>query len=299
MARRIIGMTFIVAAIIGLIFSLAGVIFVWAVKEPITQNLVSTIDLIETTLEATGSGLTVADDTLTQAMADLGILEDTIQTASKSLEDSVPMVEMLSNLTSGSLPEAIEATQTGLNTAQDAARSIESTLRLITSIPFLPIESYAPDVSFTDALEDVATSLEPIPDALLTMEDTLNTTKGNLVLIAAQVRIISRNIGELRNSLYQMQLIIDQYQDVITTLQDRVETFRVNLSTIINVAAVLFTIIFIWLGIAQLGLLTQGLERVDWPARQEGKAEEIQPDIVEEEDENDLPPDEEEVDEEE
>lgn len=298
MARRIIGMTFIVAAIIGLIFSLAGVIFVWAVKEPITQNLVSTIDLIETTLEATGSGLTVADDTLTQAMADLGILEDTIQTASKSLEDSVPMLEMLSNLTSGSLPEAIEATQTGLNTAQDAARSIESTLRLITSIPFLPIESYAPDVSFTDALEDVATSLEPIPDALLTMEDTLNTTKGNLVLIAAQVRIISRNIGELRNSLYQMQLIIDQYQDVITTLEDRVETFRVNLSTIINVAAVLFTIIFIWLGIAQLGLLTQGLERVDWPARQEDKADKIKAEIAEE-DENALPPDEEAIDEEE
>ena len=298
MARRIIGMTFIVAAIIGLIFSLAGVIFVWAVKEPITQNLVSTINLIETTLEATGSGLTVADDTLTQAMADLGILEDTIQTASKSLEDSVPMVEMLSNLTSGSLPEAIEATQTGLNTAQDAARSIESTLRLITSIPFLPIERYAPDVSFTDALEDVATSLEPIPDALLTMEDTLNTTKGNLVLIAAQVRIISRNIGELRNSLYQMQLIIDQYQDVITTLEDRVETFRVNLSTIINVAAVLFTIIFIWLGIAQLGLLTQGLERVDWPARQEDKADKIKAEIAEE-DENALPPDEEAIDEEE
>jgi hypothetical protein len=298
MARRIIGMTFIVAAIIGLIFSLAGVIFVWAVKEPITQNLVSTIDLIETTLEATGSGLMVADDTLTQAMADLGILEDTIQTASKSLEDSVPMVEMLSNLTSGSLPEAIEATQTGLETAQDAARSIESTLRLITSIPFLPIESYAPDVSFTDALEDVATSLEPIPDALLTMEDTLNTTKGNLVLIAAQVRIISRNIGELRNSLYQMQLIIDQYQDVITTLEDRVETFRVNLSTIINVAAVLFTIIFIWLGIAQLGLLTQGLERVDWPARQEDKADKIKAEIAEE-DENALPSDEEAIDEEE
>lgn len=298
MARRIIGMTFIVAAIIGLIFSLAGVIFVWAVKEPITQNLVSTIDLIETTLEATGSGLTIADDTLTQAMADLGILEDTIQTASKSLEDSVPMLEMLSNLTSGSLPEAIEATQTGLNTAQDAARSIESTLRLITSIPFLPIESYAPDISFTDALEDVATSLEPIPDALLTMEDTLNTTKGNLVLIAAQVRIISRNIGELRNSLYQMQLIIDQYQDVITTLEDRVETFRVNLSTIINVAAVLFTIIFIWLGIAQLGLLTQGLERVDWPARQEDKADKIKAEIAEE-DENALPPDEEAIDEEE
>jgi prefoldin subunit 5 len=297
MARRIIGITFIVAAIFGLIFSLTGAVFVWVVKEPITQNLISTLDLIDTTLEATSTGLTVADDTLTQAITDFGTLESTIQTASKTLEDSVPMVETLSNLTSESLPGAIEATQTGLNTVQDAARSIESTLRLITSIPFIPIESYDPEVSFTEALDDVTTSLEPIPDALLAMEDTLNTTKGNLVLIAAQVRIISRNIGELRESLYQMQLVIGQYQGVITTLQDRVEAFRINLATIINVSAWLFTIIFIWLGIAQLGLLTQGLERVNWPASQEEEDEGAQLTVAEQVEEDDLQQDAEAIDE--
>ena len=38
--------------------------------------------------------------------------------------------------------------------------------------------------------------------------------------------------------------------------------------SLVYVTAWLFTIIFIWLGIAQLGLLTQGLERVDWPRSQ-------------------------------
>lgn len=287
MARRIIGITFIVAAIVGLIFSLAGVVFVWVVREPVTQNIISTVDLIDTTLEATSQGLTVADDTLTQAITDLGTLESTIQTAADTLDDSVPMVETLTDLTSESLPGAIEATQTGLSTAQDAARSIESTLRLISSIPFIPIESYQPEVSFTEALQDVSSSLETLPETLLSMEESLNTTKGNLALMAAQVRDISGNIGDLVNSLYKVQLVVSQYQDVIRTLLVRVESFRVNLSTIINASAWLFTVIFIWLGIAQLGLLTQGLERIDWPGREEMEVGEIQPDIVDDKDVND------------
>ncbi len=41
MARKIIGITFIVAAIIGLIFSIAGIALVWVVKAPLTANLVN------------------------------------------------------------------------------------------------------------------------------------------------------------------------------------------------------------------------------------------------------------------
>ena len=126
-------------------------------------------------------------------------------------------------------------------------------------------ENYAPDVSFTTALDEVSQSLDAIPESLEVMEDTLATTQGNLTLLAAQVRILSRNIAELKSSVYEIQQVIGQYQDVISTLQEKLGIFRTNLTTIITVTAWLFTIIFIWLGIAQLGLLTQGLERVDWP----------------------------------
>lgn len=278
MTRKIIGITFIVAAVFGLIFSLAGIVLVWTVKTPLTTYLVNTIDLIDTTLEATSSGLSVTDETLTKTISDLTTLENTIQTASKAVDDSVPMVETITGLLSGSLPEAIEATQTGLTSLQSAAVSIESTLQLLTSIPFIPIENYAPEVPFTDAIGNVSNSLDQIPESLADMESTLNTTQGNLTMIAAQTRIISRNIGDLKSSIYDIQLVIDQYMDVITTAQEKVDSIRSYLSTIITVTAWLFTIIFIWLGIAQLGLLTQGLERVDWSPSQENNDDYVSPD---------------------
>jgi hypothetical protein len=264
MARKIIGTTFIIASIIGLILSAAGIVLVWVVREPLTTNLVNTIDLVSSTLEATSSGLSAVDETLSSTILNITTLESTIQTASKSVDDSVPMVESISGLLSGNLPGAIEATQTGLTTLQDAAGTIESTLKLLTSIPFIPIERYAPEVAFTDALEDISENLDPISQSLVEMESTLNTTQSNITEISAELGNISQNISDLNNSLSDIQLVIEQYQEVITIAQEKIDSIRINLGMIITVTAWIFTIIFVWLGIAQLGLLTQGIERVDW-----------------------------------
>jgi hypothetical protein len=286
MARRIIGITFIVAAIVGLLFSIAGVALVWVVKDPLTTNLLTTLDLISTTLEATSSGLTIADETISKAISDVTTIENTIQTASRAIGDSVPIIESLASLMSESLPDAIEATQTGLASVEDAARTIESTLRLVTSIPLLPLESYDPDVSLVNALGDVSSSLDPIPDSMIEMENSLNTTKGNMTMIAAQANIISRSIGDLKTSLYELQLVLDQYLNVFSTLQERIDSIYNNLPTIVNVSAWITTFIFIWLGIAQLGLLTQGLERFNWPLSKKLSEDEI-PDFTKEESEKD------------
>jgi hypothetical protein len=180
-----------------------------------------------------------------------------------TFDDSVPMVESLAILMSDDIPEAISATQTGLTTLQDAAGTVESTLKLITSIPFLPIEGYDPDVSLTSAIEDIVVSLDAIPQSLSEMDNTMASTKGNLIMLAAQINIIARNISDLKDSFYAIQLVFKQYQDVISQVQEKLDLFRSNLETGITVTAWIFTIIFIWLGIAQIGLLTQGLERLD------------------------------------
>lgn len=263
MARKVIGYTFIVAAILGLIFSLAGIVMVWVVKTPLTENLISTLTLIDDTLETTSSGLAIVDDTFTKATSDINSIENTVLTAGKGIDDSVPMVESLAILMSDDIPEAISATQTGLSTLQDAAGTVESTLKLITSIPFLPIEGYDPEVSLTSAIEDIVVSLDAIPQSLSEMETTMASTKGNLIMLGAQINIIARNISDLKDSFYAIQLVFKQYQDVISQIQEKLDSFRGSVETGITVTAWIFTIIFIWLGIAQVGLLTQGLERLD------------------------------------
>jgi ABC-type transporter Mla subunit MlaD len=235
---------------------------IWLLKTPLTADLLTTFDLIDASLEATTAGLDVADSTLTAASADITTIETTIQTAGKSIEDTIPLLETFTDLLDESLPSSISSVQTALSSAQAAAQSIESTLQLISSIPLLPLGVYAPEVPLTDALGEVSTSLDPIPQSFADMSEDLSTSKDNLTLIAFQIDITSRHVGDLKSNLDQVQLVLTQYQSVIEDLQIRVNAIQANLEKIVTGVAWFVTIFFVWLGVTQIGLLTQGFERV-------------------------------------
>ena len=63
----IIGITVIIAAIAGLVICIGGIVGVWMAREPLATSLTNTFDLLGTTLKATSDGLTVADQSLSQA----------------------------------------------------------------------------------------------------------------------------------------------------------------------------------------------------------------------------------------
>lgn len=262
MFRKIIGIALIIAAIIGLILSVGGIIGFWMAKEPLTAGLTNTFDLLKTTLEATSSGMKVAEDTLTRAVSDVTTMEETILTASKTVGDTVPLIDSLAILLAEKLPTAIGTVQTALTSAQTSARSIEGTLQLLTSIPFLPMEPYNPDVPLPDALGEVVTSLDPIPQSLIDMEESLTTSQENLTMISSQVGTISENVGELRTTLNDTKQVIAQYQAVLTTLEGQISIAQANIGNVLNIVGWVVTIFLIWLGLAQIGLLTQGLEMV-------------------------------------
>jgi hypothetical protein len=100
---------------------------------------------LETTLGATGNALTVADQSLTQASQVILTLGSTIDTTSKTVNDSIPMMDTLGNVITQQLPTTIETAQTSLQAAQSSARVVDSTLSLITAIPFISNQQYQPE----------------------------------------------------------------------------------------------------------------------------------------------------------
>jgi hypothetical protein len=56
--------------------------------------------------------------------------------------------------------------------------------------------------------------------------------------------------------------VLVQYQGVLGSLQARVNSIKASLPGVITATAWALTILFVWLGITQIGLLTQGLERL-------------------------------------
>jgi peptidoglycan hydrolase CwlO-like protein len=204
----------------------------------------------------------VADASLTQATTNVTSLGITLQTTGQAINDTSPLVDTIKVLIADDLPVTISATQSALDSAKSSARLIESTLRIITSIPLLPLEDYNPPIPLETALGNVSTSLESLPESLASMEESLNTSQDNLVLIEAEFNTMAQQVEEINTSLTDARLVIGEYQQVVATLDQQIAGLEENLPRWIGILAWFFTFALIWLALTQLGLLAQGAEMV-------------------------------------
>lgn len=263
--NRAVGYLLVIAAIIGLVFSLLGIAAVWRVKQPLTDDAMSMIELADRTLKATSDGLLLTKESLTEAMVSVISLKNTLEATSRAINATNPMLDSLSDLLTSSIPDSIYAIQNSLATAQSSARVIENFLKTVSSLPLLPIQPYNPPVPLHESLSDVSQSLDALPQSLMEMDKSLDSSRGNLILIEAEFRIMSRNVEQMNASLLDAQGVVDSYQNVVSDLQQRTANLSTNIPRWINNLAWFTTFLLILIAIAQLGLLVQGLTLINYP----------------------------------
>ena len=262
--NRAVGYLLVIAAIIGLVFSLLGIAAVW-VKRPLSDDAMSMIELADRTLKATSDGLLLTKESLTEAMVSVISLKNTLEATSRAINATNPMLDSLSDLLTSSIPDSIYAIQNSLATAQSSARVIENFLKTVSSLPLLPIQPYNPPVPLHESLSDVSQSLDALPQSLMEMDKSLDSSRGNLILIEAEFRIMSRNVEQMNASLLDAQGVVDSYQNVVSDLQQRTANLSTNIPRWINNLAWFTTFLLILIAIAQLGLLVQGLTLINYP----------------------------------
>lgn len=259
--RKLIGVLLILAAIIGLVFSIGGIIMFRQIEPKLTAGIQNTIDVLSQTLETTAQGLTVTSAALESAVQTISALEQTVQTTATTVKSSAPLVADISKLMEDDLPTTIGATETSLRSAQQSAQVIDSLLGTLSSIPLIGAGlNYNPDVPLSEALGEVATSIGDLPESLAGMQSSLEDSSSNLENFEADLTMMASSIGEIENSVSQYTDVIQGYKDTISRLQAQMEMLKRNIPTYIHYLVLGLTIFFIWMAIAQLGLLTQGWE---------------------------------------
>jgi DNA repair ATPase RecN len=267
--NRIFGLILVIAAIAGLLFNIAGVVFVWKVKENVTTSLVSTATSVNTALGTTVQALDVAQNSLTTSMESVRTMERTLNATASTIETSSPMVDSLAGVMKKDLPDTITSAQTSLASAQESARLIDSFLRALTRVPFIPDNLYDPPVPLDVALKSVSDSLQGLPKSFTTMGDSLTTTKGSLTTMRTDVTQIASNIREINTSLENAQTVIRQYRITVADLQTKANSSTARIPTFVNAAAWVLTFVFTWLALTQIGLLFQGMEMLGYRLTQD------------------------------
>jgi hypothetical protein len=257
---RLVGYLFLAAAAVGFIFSVVGLFGVWYYRPLVTRSMTDTLALYDQTLVATQDGLTSIGLLVETTTLDVASLQTTTLGLAQTVHDTNPMIDSLTGLTSKDLPGAINATQTSLTSAQSSALLIDNALAAITSIPFLPVSVYKPEVPLHTALAQVSNSLDAIKPALAALSSSLEIGKTNLGIVEVELKKISETTKVISTALEGTQTVLDQYKDTTTQLKLRVEAAQLAVSGWITTLTWILSFLLVWFMIAQLGLCIQGLD---------------------------------------
>lgn len=254
---RLIGVLLILAAIGGLIFSLVAMYTVWTIKEPVAEGISSTIGILTSTLKTTSEGIELSKQALENSAQSIQALQSTLRATGSAIEATEPFIDSVGTLMKDELPATISATQRSLDAVQKSAKIIDSVLQALT---IFNRGAYQPEQPLHEAIGDVSQSLNEIPASMREMESSLSESKESLDVIKEDLSIMADSIAEIESSVSEFSNVLDQYLDLLDDLVLQLENLEMNFPSYWNWLATGITIFLVWMAIAQLGLLTQGLE---------------------------------------
>jgi len=258
--KKFIGYLLILAAAGGIVFSLAGLVFIWSYKPVLTRSVKENLALVDQSLGSTQEVLTIVDNMVQAPTIDIASLQTTVESVAKTMQDVDPALETLIQLASQDFPNAITSTKSSLAAAQGSALLIDNVLTALTSIPLLTVTPYQPDVPLHIALANVSSSMDTLLSSMSGITTSLSDARENLANMDEGITSILDTTQTIVDTLDSAKEIISQYQTLLTELTTKVETAQVNATTWITAAAVILSFLFLWLLIAQLGLGLQGID---------------------------------------
>lgn len=283
--RRLLGVLVMIAGILGLLLSLAGLAMVWMVKPTVTGYASSTIDTLNRSVGTSQSVMKTTAEALGATVDSVDALSAMLNTTAVTVKDTKPVLDEIDTIMSVTLPSTLEATATSLYTAQEAAQVLESTIQSLDAFRFMlsgvPLvgdfvnqtgESYNPEVPLADSLGELAANLEGLPDTFMRMSDGLSTTDDNLESIQENLVTMAGSVSMISSSLSEYERMVIQSQSSLDDVTSILKNIQANLPSILNWVAIALTLFFGWLLIAQIVILSQGWELYHGTAgRMEGK----------------------------
>jgi len=246
-----------IGALAGIIFSAFSLFVFWRSQNEIQTQFVSSFVLVNETLSTTREGLSVVNQTINQAQADLELIESFTFEVSDAVGNTRPTLETLSVLFGEDLQDILVETQDSLVAAESSAILIDDTLRIISSIPLLGTR-YAPSEPLGESIGQIAIALSSLPDSLTEIQDGLDDTAEDLYNIEVSIDNLAERIGIIDSNLEEAGEVIENYQSSTTSLQKDLDTFELAIPGLFRKIKFGVSFLLAWISIASLGMFSAG-----------------------------------------
>lgn len=255
---RLLGFTLIGTGILGIVLSLAGLVAVAVAGSAAEAALLRELATLDRTLVITSEGLGVTEAALGDAQALIEGIGTTVGQATTAITTTQPALSSLEQLTGSSLPQTIGSTRQALDSAQQTARIVDGVLGTLAIFGV----DYNPEVPLNVAIERVSTSLADVPAELEEVSRGIGTANEQVSAVADDLGDVAANLDALSLQIGEATGVIQDYQALAGDLRAELSAVKEAAPRWILGARIGMTLLLIWMGLAQIGLITQGAERL-------------------------------------
>jgi methyl-accepting chemotaxis protein len=263
LSARLAGLLLVFGAILGTIVAIAGLIFIWRAEPAASEAITGTIDLLDTTLTTTSDTMLIVNGSLYQMKDNLGVIRFSLEDASQTMQATANVTSSVADLIGDDFSKVVVETQLSLLSVQNSARMIDNTLSLISSIPLIGPSlggGYRRDMPLEASINEVSLSLEPVPDSLQEVQTGLKQTARNFELMKNDLDDLITTIDEIETGLAGAEAVMTDYQEIFSKSQERLQSARTATPDFVRFLLWGSAAFFVWLLIAQLGLLLHGFD---------------------------------------
>src|SRR4030042_3153417 len=126
--RLLRGVVVMIAGILGLGLSVAGLVVVWVAKPTLTVNANPTLDPLSESVTTSQNVMEISGQALGATVDSLDALSSMLSTTAATVDDTTPVLNEINTIMSDTLPSTLEAPIASLYTAQGASQVLASTL---------------------------------------------------------------------------------------------------------------------------------------------------------------------------
>lgn len=275
MIRRIVGVIFIVIAVIGVVIAYQGLQATNRFMDNLATGMNSALQLTNDTLTNVENTLVVSKQTLTDLGATLSTMETTASDMATAVQDAEPLIDEVNAVIATDVPNSLETLQNSLPTLVEVATVIDDTLTTLSGFEIdqtIPIVNYRiqydlgvdydPEVPFDQAVTELGGSLEGLPETLRGLNTELQTTKSSMDMMGGNMDQLATDMATLNSSIAEVQPVLDEYIRIVVDVNDRMRVAREQIDDQTAQVKQIFSFIFLWMALFQLVPLYLGLEMV-------------------------------------
>ena len=271
--RRLLGILVMIAGLIGLLISLAGLVGLYLVRPTATSAVNNIITTLSSSVTTSQKAMDATSQALSAGVTSVDALSEMLSSTATTVADTQPMMTKVNGLMGKTLPSTFTAASDSLVAAQDAAKSLEGAIQsfemfrtVLAATPFISsmlppsTETYNPEKSLAASLGDLAGNLDDMPATFDQMAKDIDKADDNLETIKTDLQTMSDNVALISDSLTQYLGMVGESKKSMENLTVLLASVQGQMGKIIDIAALVLALFFVWLFIAQVVIFSQGLE---------------------------------------